>query len=559
MKALILAAGYGERLKPHTNHTPKPLFPINGRPLLDIMIEKLIAAGCSEIFVNTHHLHNKIDRFISGQNYPIPVISRYEPEILGTGGAIKNLSDFWDDQPFFIINSDIATDIDLKEVYNFHLSHDHPATLVLHDYEQFNNVKVNKNGIIEGFLSLEKAMGHNGSLLTFTGIQVVDPFLLQFIPEKGFFSSIDAYIKMADNGYRIKSFLPENLYWRDIGTPERYRSAVLDSMIPKAVDSSFGEKIKTGIDIKPLSDDGSDRKWYRIEVNCHTLIMVDHGIRSQDCMTEADSFILIGRHLHDQGVAVPEIVLSEPFSGIVFLEDLGNIKLQNVISNLKSSEKIVSFYEPVINNLSNLAVMGYQNFNPEWTYQTAEYDRSLILEKECRYFVDSFLKTFLGQKVNYKDFENDFKLIAEKTVSYAIPGFLHRDMQSGNIMISDGKPYFIDFQGGRKGPVQYDLASLLIDPYVELSIDIQQDLLECYIASLSKKIDFDKDKFRKGFQYCCITRNMQILGAFGFLNKIKKKVWFEKYIPAAVKTLKNNLNALPEINHTLLKDMVASL
>ena len=98
MKALILAAGLGTRLRPYTDHTPKPLFSIQGRPLLDIMIFKLIAAGCKAVIINTHHRHAQIESFIAQQTYPIPIQTRYEPDILGTGGAIKNVADFWNHQ-----------------------------------------------------------------------------------------------------------------------------------------------------------------------------------------------------------------------------------------------------------------------------------------------------------------------------------------------------------------------------------------------------------------------------------------------------------------------------
>ena len=110
MKAMILAAGLGSRLRPFTANTPKPLFPVAGRPLLDIIIRSLQNAGCEAIIINTHHLYKKIDSFLSGRKYSIPVFTRYEPLILGTGGAIKNVADFWDDQPFMVVNSDILTD-----------------------------------------------------------------------------------------------------------------------------------------------------------------------------------------------------------------------------------------------------------------------------------------------------------------------------------------------------------------------------------------------------------------------------------------------------------------
>ena len=117
MKALILAAGYGTGLRPYTNHTPKPLFTIAGRPMLDIIIDQLQKAGCEAVIINTHHLHHDIETFVAAQNYNIPVSTRFEPKILGTGGAIKNVTDFWDIEPFMVINADIVADVDLYDVY----------------------------------------------------------------------------------------------------------------------------------------------------------------------------------------------------------------------------------------------------------------------------------------------------------------------------------------------------------------------------------------------------------------------------------------------------------
>jgi len=117
MKAMVLAAGFGTRLLPYTQDIPKPLFPLAGQPLLDIAIKNLIRAGCDAIIVNTHHLHEQIESFIEAQAYAIPVNTCYEPTILGTGGGIKNVANFWDSRPFMVINGDIYSTIDLKEVY----------------------------------------------------------------------------------------------------------------------------------------------------------------------------------------------------------------------------------------------------------------------------------------------------------------------------------------------------------------------------------------------------------------------------------------------------------
>ena len=179
MKALILAAGFGTRLLPFTETTPKPLFPVGGRPLLDILISSLQQAGCHEILINTHHLHHAIDTFLAGQAYTIPVHTRYEPEILGSGGAIKNAEDFWDQDPFWVINSDIMTDIPLKDIYEYHLNHKHPATLVFYDDAEFNTVAIDTAGFVLSFDQGEKATHPSFSKKrTFTGIQILDPLVL---------------------------------------------------------------------------------------------------------------------------------------------------------------------------------------------------------------------------------------------------------------------------------------------------------------------------------------------------------------------------------------------
>jgi len=121
---------------------------------------------------------------------------------------------------------------------------------------------------------------------------------------------------------------------------------------------------------------------------------------------------------------------------------------------------------------------------------------------------------------------------------------MHRDFQSRNIMLKQNDCYFIDFQGGRIGPIQYDLASLLIDPYVELPGHVQ-DLLAGYCAdAIRAMIPTDTDRFLQCYRYCRITRNLQALGAFGYLTRVKKKGYFKDYIPAAVRTLLASLTAL---------------
>jgi len=564
MKALILAAGLGTRLAPYTDHTPKPLFPVAGRPLLDIIIRNLEAAGCESIIINTHHLHDKIDAFLNSRQYSIPVKTLYEPVILGTGGAIKNAGAFWDNSPFIVINSDIYTDIDLSKAYRFHLDHDHTATLVLTDYEEFNNVLVDKGGSILGFGNhsdnpLPSANQENIRRLAFTGIQILNPVILDFIPANTFSNSIEVYRQMISAGEKFHAFMPEKHSWNDLGTPGKYTETAIGEAAPEAFRLAFPDYKEHKINLIRLKGDGSDRRWFRLASEKYSLILADHGIRKELSVTEADSFIAIGIHLLGRGLPVPEIILHDSFSGLVFLEDLGDMNFQTVIQGAKSQSEIILWYKTLIDLLIKMSLDGGSGFDVSWTYQTPCYTEELILEKECRYFTDAFLKGYLNKNVDFNRYENEFKVIASRTLEYQIKGFMHRDMQSRNIMVKKGGIYFIDFQGGRLGPVQYDLASLLIDPYVGLPSGVRSELAGYCAGRISSPAGMNTDDFLRCFRYCSITRNLQILGAFGYLVRVKGKPFFEKYIPSALKSLKESFEIPEGKDFPKLKSLIDNL
>ena len=541
MKALILAAGLGTRLQPYTHHTPKPLFPINGRPILDRLIHQLQKAGCRAVAVNTHHLHGLIEEFIGRQSYDIPILIRYEPHILGTAGAFKNFSDFWGESPFLVVNSDIYTDIDFLKVYEFHCRHGAPATLVLTDDARFNTVAIDSSHHITSFQN-QSFLGH----FTFTGIQVIDPSVLALIPKAQVYSSIDAYRQLIARGTPPKAYLAHECLWKDIGAPNRYQDAVRTEKTPQAFCNAFGGSAPSEIIQDHIDGDGSDRKWYRLKAGGHTLILADHGIRPPLRQTEADAFIAIGRHLRQKQIAVPKIFEAEPFAGLVYVEDLGNTHLQSLWTSGQSRDHIITTYQSVLDLLINFSQRGKLGFDPDWTYQTPSYDVDLILDKECRYFLESFLNGYLKRSCRFEEFQSEFNQLAEKALEGGITGLMHRDFQSRNILLHHDSPYAIDFQGARTGPIQYDLASLLIDPYAKMPADMQQELLKYALSQLSTKIRFSKAKFLDCYRCCRITRNLQILGAFGFLSREKGKIQFEAHIPAALALLKKNLLKLQD-------------
>jgi mannose-1-phosphate guanylyltransferase len=218
MDALILAAGEGTRLLPLTRTRPKTLFPILNRPLLEITLDYLSHFSIQRVILNTHHLADQIDTYIhslkkSGFH---ELATRYEPIILNTGGGLVNTRDFFRSDPFMVISGDILTDIDLKKAVDFHLSHSDPVTLVLHDYPEFNQIKVDSNGRI---LKLRKGDVHG---LDFANIQILDQAVFKFLPSSGSFDIIPVYQQLIDQGTPIWAYISKGHYWWNIGTPKTY-------------------------------------------------------------------------------------------------------------------------------------------------------------------------------------------------------------------------------------------------------------------------------------------------------------------------------------------------
>ncbi len=216
---MILAAGMGKRLRPLTNVYPKVLLPVVNVPMIDRITKLLKTHGVEEIIVNAHHNYQMISDYLKGGNpFGMRVEIRIEKEILGTGGGIKNTQDFWDKDPFIVINGDILTDIDLREVYKFHLRRNNLVTMVLHDFPIYNKVKVDREMNI---VSIGPGTNLKGTL-AFTGIHVINPEVLDFIPENKRSNIIECYRKLIDLKKPIRGYLATGHRWIDIGTVADY-------------------------------------------------------------------------------------------------------------------------------------------------------------------------------------------------------------------------------------------------------------------------------------------------------------------------------------------------
>ncbi len=195
--------------------------PVANKPILERNIEYLISHGITEIIVNAHHHSRQVvnyleDGCLSGLNIEVKV----EPEILGTGGGLKNTEDFWDKEPFFVINSDILTDINLAAVYRVHQTSGAIVTLVLHDCEPYNQVQVDGQWNITDI-----AKGNMPGRFAFTGIHVINPEILSHIPQGIFSDIIECYRELIRQKKPVRACMVTGHYWRDIGSIASYLEA----------------------------------------------------------------------------------------------------------------------------------------------------------------------------------------------------------------------------------------------------------------------------------------------------------------------------------------------
>lgn len=232
MKAMVLAAGLGARLRPITNNIPKPLIPVAGRPLIHYTLNLLKKHGISEATVNLHYLADMIKKEIGdGSRFGIKVNYSYEPEILGTGGGLKKVEDFFSDGTFIVINADILVDLDLTDVARFHKEKRAIATMVLrhdNDVDSYGAIEIDAEGRIRQFLGKIDYKGAPLRRLMFTGIHVLEPEVLSYIPSNtSCCINRTAYPEMISTGERVYGYVMDG-YWSDLGTPERYRQAEED-------------------------------------------------------------------------------------------------------------------------------------------------------------------------------------------------------------------------------------------------------------------------------------------------------------------------------------------
>ncbi|MGB9716661.1 MAG: sugar phosphate nucleotidyltransferase [Thermodesulfovibrionales bacterium] len=613
LKIFILAAGLGERLRPITDYFPKPLLPVLGKPVIQLILEKVSDLPADKIGINLHHKKDIIEAWIKKSSFNKKIELFHEDILLGTGGALKNAEVFLKDSIFLVHNSDIVSDIDLKKLLDFHISSDNLVTLAVHDYPTFNNLIIDENGYL---IDIQHKSLRIKKTMAFTGVAVYKPEFLRFIPA-GTSNIVDAWLKAIAEGHRIGTLDVTGCSWTDIGTPISYARAIINELrkngetiyIHPSIDwcryiefdgyvvieegckldreillrncillpiDKIEVKIKRDISNPPASPlikrgegglsiencilgpgfridlnesemlgfhkkaeafligtGGSDRQYFRIKRDGRREILMQCSIDDPDFFRHIEYTQFFKKY----SIPVPELFSVELEKKSAIFEDLGDITLYSYLKCPREEKEIEEIYKKVIDILiiMHTVVTEHVVECPLLKKRIFDYEH---LRWETNYFMERFIKGIMNIKVeNLSALNNEFHELAIKVDSFP-KTVIHRDFQSQNIMITKNRvPRVLDYQGARIGPPAYDIVSLLWDPYYRLKDDIRERLLNYYVS----KIQHSYPQFRQTLLPCRLQRHMQALGAYGFLSKVKGKRYFQKYIPEALRLLKEDV------------------
>lgn len=300
-----------------------------------------------------------------------------------------------------------------------------------------------------------------------------------------------------------------------------------------------------------LVGDGSDRRFYRFQNGSHRAVGLWSPRKTNQSIDENDSYFLIGTHLHRQGLPVPRFLWADLSQGLFLLEDLGDSHLQRVASRARISHDVL--YRRVVMILLKLHERAPVGFEARFCFDEPVYDPRFVLDRELEYFRRAFLVSFLKLDVlNDDGLSRDFEHLAEKAGVSAARHVIHRDFQSRNLMVHGGRLGVLDFQGMRYGPPTYDLASLLIDPYVNLSEPLQADLVRLYWQKARGFLGVSPMDFQESYGAVRLCRNLQALAAYAFLGLSKGKTQFLTYIPRAWLRLRRSLHMAGPDNYPSL-------
>jgi len=313
--------------------------------------------------------------------------------------------------------------------------------------------------------------------------------------------------------------------------------------------------------LEPLPQSGSYREYYRIHGHSKTAI----GTYNAD-LKENRAFLSFSRHFHKYELPVPEVYAESSDGRTYLLSDLGDKTLFDLLKETRQKTSvfpgsIINYYKQALEHLPVFQIKASADLNYNFCYPRSAFDSQSMLW-DLNYFKYYFLKL---AKIPFDEqlLENDFNSLSEFLLSADDRYFLYRDFQSRNIMIHEDQLFFIDYQGGRRGALQYDVASLLYDSKANIPEEVKSLLLEHYLDALEHHLDLPGDLFMRHYHGFVMIRLMQAMGAYGFRGFYERRTQFLQSIPYALKQMRHLLTLLNvpiSIPHLVdvLENMVSS-
>lgn len=287
------------------------------------------------------------------------------------------------------------------------------------------------------------------------------------------------------------------------------------------------------LNISPLAQSGSYRRYFRIEGKDKKAIGVFNPDKKENL-----AFVTFTEHFLKKKLNVPQLFATNLKANIYIIEDLGETTLFSLLKQQNSGslqKKTTEYYKDALRQLIRFQLDGGKGLDYSVCYPSKKFDKQAILW-DLNYFKYYFLKL---AKINFDEqkLEEDFNSFADFLLSTESEYFMYRDFQSRNILVRNGELYFIDYQGGRKGALQYDVASLLFQAKANLSNKVKEELLDFYLTNLNQRLNFKQQTFKKYYYGYVLIRLLQTLGAYGFRGYYENKSHFLLSIPFALKNL----------------------
>lgn len=566
--ALILCAGYGTRLRPLTDKLPKPLLPVRGKPAIFAVMDKLRAAGVDDFLINVHHLPEKFaeifelppDSFKRGRLAKTHYCGSsvrlvFEPQILDTGGAVKNILPFIDtSKPLVVHNGDIYFDCPADEFLSAAQENVSDAacaaTLCLRSGGNMSNVGVDSLGNVCDMRFALAAPYEK--IAQYAGFFVLNPLIFDRFrrAKTAKFSVVDIFLDALRAGERITGFFADGGEWADIGTRAEY--ARLNSRGLPGEWAALAELCECGFepneaDIRKVAKGASTRAFYRFSKGGEKLV----GCFYSDLPRENFLYAPIAEFLCGCGLPVPKILYHDAQKKIIVMEDAG----ERDIGELQA-EEMRGAYFAALRAAKILHTKASEKFAANPIELCPPFDADLY-RWEQDYFYRECAQGVFG--INIPRPDSDFEILTRRLLDFPCR-LLFRDFQSQNIMVSEGGDIrVIDFQGMRLGNPFYDVASLLFDPYVEkLGGEFVDDALGEYLNFLPDASFPGFAESREMLNFAGVERLLQALGAYGFLSAKKGKTGYAKYFaPAAANLLgcaeKCGLSGIAEFASAILE------